>query len=48
MMNPMPSWAISGHLEAVKGVDGGYIMSRQMIAAFEADVEREAEQAAQN
>jgi hypothetical protein len=38
----------SGHLEAVEGVPGGFILSREFAAALAQDVKRTAEAAEQN
>jgi hypothetical protein len=38
----------SGHLEAIDGIDGGYRLSDQMVAAFAIGTVRKAEEAAQN
>jgi DNA-binding IscR family transcriptional regulator len=38
----------SGHLTAVEGVDGGYTLSDEMLAANAITVARQAEQAKQN
>jgi DNA-binding IscR family transcriptional regulator len=38
----------SGHLTAVEGVDGGYRLSNQMLAAITITVARQAEQAKEN
>jgi hypothetical protein len=38
----------SGHLAAVEGVDGGYILSDEMIAAHGITLARQAEQARRN